>query len=376
MNFTSPSDFQYVTGANIDATHPCGDMNRIEIDNDIMPVRATEYKRKLRGIDIAFLMEATEELARASNLLEGDVPSQETFEFSRCVKSLQIENIINRLVATKTQFEIEGKRVGAYISSPLLMIADEDYDFTEQVKVASDGRQGGQEYTFPITEIIPCRVLIGENEAPTIEKEISQGDIETLFGILKKSHSMLAGVSGYNQYGETIPHTNTLVQGHSTSSKTSYYIDNLFSGTYGCVVYANYQSWVISQSGNYCEQYEGRRTSQVKCKIDFDSLHYNDGKVKIADGTALVVLSIAKSNTNLRVLHYMTRKVKYSVGSDGFVYLDEEDMETARTAAEAYKPSYAETPNQYVEFSVIVRNVILPCSISDRVNWDVEEDAE
>ncbi len=90
MNFTKPQDFQYVQGANIDGAHPYGDLNRIEIDNDIMPVRNTEDKRKLRGIDIAFLMEAVEERARARGL-EG-----ETFTFSRNITLSQVNAIIDR----------------------------------------------------------------------------------------------------------------------------------------------------------------------------------------------------------------------------------------------------------------------------------------
>ena len=51
MNFTSEEDFEYVTG----------DLSSIVIDNDIMPVRTTEHRNDIRGIDIAFLMEAAEE---------------------------------------------------------------------------------------------------------------------------------------------------------------------------------------------------------------------------------------------------------------------------------------------------------------------------
>lgn len=58
MNFSGPEDFKYVTG----------DLSAIEIDNDIMPVRSGSYKNKLRGMDIAFLMEAVEERARIIGL--------------------------------------------------------------------------------------------------------------------------------------------------------------------------------------------------------------------------------------------------------------------------------------------------------------------
>ena len=55
MNFVGPGDFQFVTG----------DLSFIEIDNDIMPKRSASRKYEIRGMDIAFLMEAIEERARA-----------------------------------------------------------------------------------------------------------------------------------------------------------------------------------------------------------------------------------------------------------------------------------------------------------------------
>ena len=55
-----------------------------------MPVRNTENKRKLRGIDIAFLMEAVEERARFVGL-EG-----KTFTFSRNITLEQVNEIIGR----------------------------------------------------------------------------------------------------------------------------------------------------------------------------------------------------------------------------------------------------------------------------------------
>lgn len=91
MNFTQPSDFQFVQGANIDDQHPYGDLDRIEIDNDIMPVRTSEEKKRLRGIDIAFLMEAVEERARAIGLGEKD------WTFSRNITLEQVNSIIGRL---------------------------------------------------------------------------------------------------------------------------------------------------------------------------------------------------------------------------------------------------------------------------------------
>lgn len=61
MNFTSPADFLYVDGSKIDEQHPYGDLDRIEIDNNIMPLRTGDDSGKIRGIDIAFALEAIAE---------------------------------------------------------------------------------------------------------------------------------------------------------------------------------------------------------------------------------------------------------------------------------------------------------------------------
>lgn len=58
MNFTTPSDFLYVTGENIDTEHPHGDLDRIMIGNHIMPMRSQDEKNILYGMDPAFLCEA------------------------------------------------------------------------------------------------------------------------------------------------------------------------------------------------------------------------------------------------------------------------------------------------------------------------------
>lgn len=64
---TSLDDYLFVTGANVDADHPHGDLDRIIIDGDIMPLRTgttatgVDRKKLLRGEDLAFLMEAVNE---------------------------------------------------------------------------------------------------------------------------------------------------------------------------------------------------------------------------------------------------------------------------------------------------------------------------
>ena len=89
MNFKGPADFKYVSG----------ELSEIEIDNDIMPVRSPDASHRLRGIDIAFLMEAVEERARLIGL-EG-----KTFTFSKKITLQQVNEIIaryNEIVDTQT----------------------------------------------------------------------------------------------------------------------------------------------------------------------------------------------------------------------------------------------------------------------------------
>ena len=129
MNFSSPSDFQYVQGANIDEQHPYGDLNRIEIDNYIMPVRNTEDKRKLRGIDIAFLMEAVEERARAIGL------EDKSWTFSRNITLEQVNEIIKRyndIVSVEKDYIFHAE---AFIKGDIDSVVGTIYDYTDNTQV-------------------------------------------------------------------------------------------------------------------------------------------------------------------------------------------------------------------------------------------------
>lgn len=67
---SSPSEYLYVTGANVDADHPHGDMDRVIFDGGVMPLRTgntcrvdsngdpVPRKNILRGEDICLLLEA------------------------------------------------------------------------------------------------------------------------------------------------------------------------------------------------------------------------------------------------------------------------------------------------------------------------------
>ena len=107
MNFSTPNDFKYVTG----------DLDKIEIDNDIMPVRATEDKRKLRGMDIAFLQEAVEERRR----FIGMPPSTKSFDTA--ISASKINDIYSSMLPLKG-----ADGCGRFISgSPVKVITDDIY---------------------------------------------------------------------------------------------------------------------------------------------------------------------------------------------------------------------------------------------------------
>ena len=80
MNFSSPSDFLFVSG----------DLDKIVIDNEIMPLRTGIDREHLRGMDIAFLMEAVEERARQKGL-----PGK-THAFTVDLSADQVNDIIDR----------------------------------------------------------------------------------------------------------------------------------------------------------------------------------------------------------------------------------------------------------------------------------------
>lgn len=92
------SEYQFVTGQNIDAQHPHGDLDRIIIDGGIMPLRSSSpsaastinWKNCLRGEDIAFLMEACCERMNAMSIILDDSHSR---VFGSTVSRYQVDNI-------------------------------------------------------------------------------------------------------------------------------------------------------------------------------------------------------------------------------------------------------------------------------------------
>ena len=100
-NWVSVDEYEFVVGANIDADHPHGDLDRIIIDGDIMPLRTgvspttgVERKRILRGEDIAFLWEC---IGERSSVLEMTFahPGASILEFSRKLQDYPLYRMLN-----------------------------------------------------------------------------------------------------------------------------------------------------------------------------------------------------------------------------------------------------------------------------------------
>lgn len=95
-------DYQFVTGMDIDAQHPHGDLDRIIINGGIMPLRSSSpsaastinWKNCLRGEDIAFLMEACDERMNAMSIIQDDSHSS---DFCRMVEAVAVNNIASSI---------------------------------------------------------------------------------------------------------------------------------------------------------------------------------------------------------------------------------------------------------------------------------------
>jgi len=108
---SSVEDYEYVFGENIDDDHPHGDMDRIIINGEIMPLRTgasettgVEKKRILRGEDVVFLMEwarqriASVDYAKAGATevsIDFKTPYKtiERFLFTRRVSAAQMDGV-------------------------------------------------------------------------------------------------------------------------------------------------------------------------------------------------------------------------------------------------------------------------------------------
>lgn len=169
MNFSKATDFQYVYG----------DLSSIIIDNDIMPVRPEATKNHLRGMDIAFGLEAVEERAVAINLDNEPV----TYYFENSISKNNLNSIVNKLSAINDYTSSTGKLFG-YGAAPRNLIWNRKPFQDKNINAVIDG---AQQY-YNITSIIPCENLYeGELESFDTNDALQQDKIENIYQLIDKS---------------------------------------------------------------------------------------------------------------------------------------------------------------------------------------------
>lgn len=158
MNFSTPDDFRYLSG----------DLSSIVIDNDIMPKRASNEKCFIRGMDIAFLMEATEERRKS---IDG-----ESYNVNDDKKSFSYRILQSQLKEVSEQLEKfnENQKAENNISSLWL----KNTDLTDVHKKSSQ----------PISFKDAVNKLEAENNGfPKFEDiTLIQDDIDSLYTYIKK----------------------------------------------------------------------------------------------------------------------------------------------------------------------------------------------
>ena len=93
--FDAATDFLYITGADIDAGHAHGDLDRIELDGIALMPERSATNDPLYGKDIAFLMEAGAERVSLD-------PNASSYQdaFTRKLDHVQMQDVCNRLANT------------------------------------------------------------------------------------------------------------------------------------------------------------------------------------------------------------------------------------------------------------------------------------
>ena len=86
MNFDDETDFKYISG----------DLDKIVIGNDIMPLRDSNHAKDIRGMDVAFLMEAAEERKLARQLT---LSNNQALNFSNKISLQQAQQLEQKIGA-------------------------------------------------------------------------------------------------------------------------------------------------------------------------------------------------------------------------------------------------------------------------------------
>ena len=156
---TDVNEYLFVTGENIDADHPHGDLDRVVIDGDVMPLRtgtnSTGMSRKniLRGEDPAFLLEAACERRAVTGTSE--LPTT----FTRKVDGSNLRGALGYLTNAAPGF------ISAMPSSHLLGPSEQDDPFALIRRSAAD--------------------ISTPSDAFDADKPLERAYIETMFNDLK-----------------------------------------------------------------------------------------------------------------------------------------------------------------------------------------------
>lgn len=183
------SEYQFVTGQNIDAQHPHGDLDRIIIDGGIMPLRSSSasaastinWKNCLRGEDIAFLMEAYCERMNAMRYSYNNI-GEITSQFSRIVGSTAVNDTgyCIRLTFKESgngNYDTIWMKNGIYPTSPAVFEPSLDISLTN-ISAFLEAYQG---YYYTLSD---AQTPI--NPVPYQDRVLRQSTIETMFGDISK----------------------------------------------------------------------------------------------------------------------------------------------------------------------------------------------
>ena len=111
--------YEWVRGDNVDEDHPHGDLDRIIISGDIMPLRTEDEKNILRGEDIAFLLESAQERQGLK------IGLSSTSTFTRKVTVPQYHQVVSKIDSLTRNAESVWVKEDADI--PDVIIVDDGY---------------------------------------------------------------------------------------------------------------------------------------------------------------------------------------------------------------------------------------------------------
>lgn len=180
------SEYQFVEGDDIDSSHPHGDLDRIVINGGIMPLRdetlnpsnPTNWKKCLRGEDIAFLMEGVKErsyLADKRNALKSTFTSEIGYQ--------QINSIISQMKGLYGEYYSSFRyswflKPNADLSSLTPAAWDSDVDFHDVYP----------DIYYNLSDCDSRNTTVSRGSA------LSQSVISTLFGDMNRLQRELYGI--------------------------------------------------------------------------------------------------------------------------------------------------------------------------------------